>query len=585
MLKGLRFFLQNGWKYDKRYVLWKLFHQLLTSILPIIATLAPKFIMDELLGPKRPGQLLTYTGILLGYTFIAGALSSYFDWDGFTRRCRVNVAFDIQLHERLALADFEKLESPDFLDMQAKAKKFLYCDWHGFGYLLDCALNLLGQLFTLAGIAAIIATVNPWILLLFILLTALGALVESRAKKAAMRLSEEITANQRRYTYFDSLYGDSRYGKEIRLHGLTRWLTSKEWVFAKRANQNIKRQNDGYIRSGMLRAAFSFLQQCAAYAYLLGKTAAGQLSAGSFIMYTSAVTTFSSALRSAIDSFLEISAYDLYYDRLDQYLSVPARLRENGHAPLPKGEHRICFRHVSFRYPGQAGYALRDVSLELAPGEKLGVVGENGAGKTTFVKLLTRLYDPTEGEILLDGADIRTLDYDGYLSLFSTVFQDYQLFACSLKENVSLALPQDNARIAEALRQAGLGEKLDALPNGLDTAVYKSFDPAGFEPSGGEGQKIALARALYKNAPIVVLDEPAAALDPRAEYELYQRLDRLAAGKSAVYITHRLSSAKFCDKIIVFDQGQVCEQGTHEELMALGGKYAGLFSLQAQFYR
>ena len=585
MFKGLRFFLQNGWKYDKRYVLWKLFNQLLISILPIIATLAPKFIMDELLGPKRPGQLLAYTGILLGYTFAAGALSSYFNWDGFTRRCRVDFAFGIQLHERLALADFEKLESPDFLDMQVKAKKFLYCDWHGFGYLLDCALNLLGQSLTLAGIAAIIATVNPLILLLFILLTALGALVESRAKKAAMRLSEEICADQRRCTYFDGLYGDSRYGKEIRLHGLTRWLTGKERLFAGRANRNIQQQNDGYIRSGILRAAFTFLQQCAAYGYLLWKTVAGQLSAGSFIMYTGAVTAFSSALRSAIDSFLEIGAYDFYYDRLDQYLSVPARLRESGHAPLPEGEHCIRFCHVSFRYPGQDGYALRDVNLELAPGETLGIVGENGAGKTTFVKLLTRLYDPTEGEILLDGVDIRTLDYDSYLSLFSTVFQDYQLFACSLKENVALALPADDARIKQALRQAGLGEKLNSLPNGIESAIYKNFDPAGFEPSGGEGQKIALARALYRDAPIVVLDEPAAALDPRAEYALYQQLNRLAAGKSAVYITHRLSSAKFCDKIIVFDQGRVCEQGTHEELMALGGKYAGLFTLQAQFYR
>lgn len=220
----------------------------------------------------------------------------------------------------------------------------------------------------------------------------------------------------------------------------------------------------------------------------------------------------------------------------------------------------------------------------MSPGEKLSIVGENGAGKTTFIKLLTRLYDPTDGEIFLDGLNIKDIDYDSYMSVFSTVFQDYKLFAFSLQENVALGLPQDKAKVESALRRVGFGDRLGRLKNGVDTAVYKNFDAEGFEPSGGESQKIAMARALYKNAPVFVLDEPTAALDPRAEFEIYQHFNELVEGKTTIYISHRLSSTKFCDKIAVFDHGHIVEYGTHDELMKKKGKYAELFKMQAQFY-
>ncbi len=203
--------------------------------------------------------------------------------------------------------------------------------------------------------------------------------------------------------------------------------------------------------------------------------------------------------------------------------------------------------------------------------------GENGAGKTTFVKLLTRLYDPTEGDIFLNGININ-------MSIFSTVFQDYKLFSFSLKDNVALALPMDEAKVQKVLRYVGFEEKLQKLPKGIETAIYKNFDESGFEPSGGEGQKIALARALYKGAPVVILDEPTAALDPRAEYEIYQQFNDMVKGKTAVYISHRLSSTKFCDVIAVFDGGRIVEYGSHEELMKRGGIYSELFNMQAQFY-
>jgi ATP-binding cassette subfamily B protein/ATP-binding cassette subfamily C protein len=222
----------------------------------------------------------------------------------------------------------------------------------------------------------------------------------------------------------------------------------------------------------------------------------------------------------------------------------------------------------------------------LKPGQKLSVVGENGAGKTTFIKLLCRIYDPTEGAIFLDGADIRDIDFDKYMSLFSTVFQDYKLYALSLKDNVALARSDtaNDDEVESVLRKAGFGEKLGTLPKGVQTLVYRNFDGEGFEPSGGEGQKIVLARALFKDAPVIVLDEPAAALDPRAEYEMYQNFNTLVGGKTAVYISHRLSSSRFCDVIAVFKGGKIMEYGPHDELLGRGSLYPELWRMQATYY-
>ena len=597
MFKGLMFFVKQGWKYDKCYILWNVFYQFVNSMIPVIAALAPRYIIDELMGQARPQMLVLYVGLPAGYTLIAGGLSVFFSMDGFTRRCRVAAEFDSGLHKRLARADLEQLENPDFLDMQEKAKKFLYSDWHGFGYLLDSALNIVGQVFTLAGAAAIIATLDVRVVLIFLVLTGAGTFAEGRAKERAAKLTEQISADQRGWMYYARLFENFGYGKEIRLNGIGNWLLKRERAFFTRVNDNLKQQNDGYIRSGLIGCGCTFLQQCTAYAWLILRTMQGGISVGSFTMYVSAVTAFASALRTVLDNLTEIRVYDRFYDRLDEYLSVPARLRGDDDGRnhdvsgrkekkrvLSEGEHVIEFRNVGFRYAGSDTWALRDVNLTLKPGARLAVVGENGAGKTTFVKLLTRLYDPTEGEIRMDGIPIQEYDYDSYMSAFSAVFQDYRLFSFSLEENVTLARPAEEGKAEDALRRAGFGEKLDSLSGGIHTAVYKNFDETGFEPSGGEGQRIALARALYRDAPIVVLDEPAASLDPRAEFELYRHFNELTEGKTAVYISHRLSSTRFCDEIAVFAGGRIVERGTHEELMERKGVYAELFEMQAQFY-
>ena len=250
------------------------------------------------------------------------------------------------------------------------------------------------------------------------------------------------------------------------------------------------------------------------------------------------------------------------------------------------GDYIIRFEHVSFRYPGQQQYALKDVSCVLHPGEKIAVVGENGAGKSTFVKLLTRLYDPSEGAIYLNDRDIRTIPYEEYLGIFSVVFQDYKLFAMTIRENIGMKRTEEigGDELMRTADSIGLGEKVRKLEKGFETPVYKVFDEGGFEPSGGEAQKIAIARAFMKNTPVVILDEPTAALDPRAEYEIYQDFAKLTSQKTAVYISHRLASCRICDRIFVFRGGGIEERGTHEELMAQDGYYAGIFKMQAALY-
>lgn len=330
MFKGLWFFCRIGWKTDKKYILWNVLYQIVNSLIPIVATLMPKFIIDELMGAKRPAYILLYVGILAGYTLVASCLSSYFFRDGFTRRCRVSVAFDNMLHKNLADADYENLEDPSFWDLKEKANKFLCSDWHGFSYLLDCAMRIIGQCFTLVGIAAIIATLNVTIVLVFIALVALGAWVEGWAGKNAHRLNMGIVREQRGWVYYGELFDNFAYGKEIRMNALGDWLLYREKTYTDQCTDNLKKQNDFHIKSESIGALLTFIQQCMAYAYLTFRVLWGAITIGDFTMYIGAITSFASSLRAVMGSLVEIKTYSVYFDALDEYLHMPKCLRQSG---------------------------------------------------------------------------------------------------------------------------------------------------------------------------------------------------------------------------------------------------------------
>lgn len=585
MFKGLCFFVRYGWKSDKRYILYNVFYQLLNSLIPLVSIAMPKFIIDELMGMRRVEYLAFYVGIIVGYLVVAKILTTYFSQMGFTLRVKVSTDFDRFLNDKLSKADFINFDKPEFLDMKKRAEKFLYGDWHGFSYVLDSALMIIGQVITLAGIVAIIATLNIWILVLFIILIALSSIVEMRAKKNQIAIGLQAVEVERRWMYFSGLFTQFQYGKEIRVNRISDWLLLKLEEFHKQSVDFYHRRNLFLIKSESFGAITIFIQQCIAYWYVIGQVINNQLSIGDFTLYIGAITGFALAMKKVVSSVVDIKVYGAYYDALQEYLNIPQYMRENKQLPLPNGEYILEFKNVSFRYPGQETNALSNVNITIKSGQRLAVVGENGAGKTTFVKLLIRMYDPTDGKILLNDVDIKDIDYDSYMDLFSVVFQDYKLFSFSLKENVILGKDEEDEKVLDILTQVGLGKKVESLPKGIHNDVYKEFDKNGFEPSGGEGQRIALARALYKDAPIVVLDEPTAALDPRAENEIYKQFDVLVRNKTAVYISHRMASTRFCDSVIVFDKGRIVEYGNHDELLKQNGLYAEFYNMQSQYYK
>ena len=329
------------------------------------------------------------------------------------------------------------------------------------------------------------------------------------------------------------------------------------------------------------------LGNCACYLFVAIKAFLGAYGVGSVVQYVSVLTRLGDGIRDLMFMVSDNELYCAHLKKMYDYLDIPNHMYQ-GSLTVEKredNEYYIEFRNVSFKYPRTENYVLRNVNLKFKIGEKLAVVGMNGSGKTTFIKLLCRLYDPTEGEILLNNVDIRKYDYKEYMSIFSVVFQDFKLFSFGLGQNVSASFHYNEELAKRCLEKAGFYERLQSMKKGLETSIYKDLDEKGVEISDGEAQKIALARALYKNAPFIILDEPTAALDPIAEYEVYSKFNEIVQDKTAIYISHRLSSCRFCDVIAVFDGGQIVQRGVHDRLLQdTHGKYYELWNAQAQYY-
>ena len=342
------------------------------------------------------------------------------------------------------------------------------------------------------------------------------------------------------------------------------------------------------FRMGVPSSILSWTSTLFNYLLVCFYCAIGAFPVGNVIKYTGYLGRFMTDLATLIAVPLRAFKENEPFLKLYlEYFDIPNDMYQGSLAVEKRSDkkYEIEFRNVSFKYAGSENYALKNVNLTFNVGERLAVVGMNGSGKTTFIKLMCRLYDPTEGEIYMNDFNVRKYDYRQYLDLFSVVFQDYSLLALPLGNNVSSAATWDGEKAERCLREVGFGERYDNMPKGLETPIYKNFDDEGVNVSGGEAQKIALARALYKNAPFIILDEPTAALDPIAEAEIYSKFDEIVGDKTAIYISHRLSSCRFCDKIAVFDNGEIVQVGSHEELLAdENGKYYELWTAQAQYY-
>lgn len=480
----------------------------------------------------------------------------------------------------------------------------------GMGRVLDVEEELPQAVFGVAGVIALTVTLftqrvpesagrwtalnHPLFLLgfaaLLFLLTLAAPLCSNRAWQQLTELSSLARHGNRYLAFFTAMAQvDRDRAADIRMYNqqdICESYAARPTAFS--VNGIFARYSWG--RGGALMvvgAVASVLFTTAAYLFVCFKALAGAFGAGSVAQYVAALASFSGHLASLFRTGGTVRGNAPFLRELFDFLDAPNEMYQGSLTTEKRSDrnYEIEFRDVSFRYPNAKEWALRHLSLKFTVGKKLAVVGPNGSGKTTFIKLLCRLYDPTEGEILLNGIDIRKYNYREYMDVFSIVFQDFQLLAFPLGQNVAAAPEYNGARVEKALEQSGFGERLRTLEQGTETCLFREFDESGVEVSGGEGQKIAIARALYKDAPFLILDEPTAALDPIAEAEIYEKLNDMVGDKTAIYISHRLSSCKFCDEIVVFRAGKTVQQGTHTALLAdAQGDYAKLWGAQAQYY-
>lgn len=580
---------------------------LLAAVQPLVSVWLSAKIINELDGERRMKQILFLVAAVVLTNFIVLLVKSIVDRVTEEKEAQMWNFFGKVFADKAMAMDYADLEDAKILQQKQAASQNLFMFGNGLGQLvwgLNSLVNAAANIVLSLSLTITLflsdtgskAVDSPlWILGIGICVI-LGGLVNSRATQEENAIFEKwcnITVwFNRAFTFFGQVLSTSlERAKDVRIY--------KQNNTADRAFQKME-ERDKEARAYVLHmaaypalaAAIVSIGNIVCWVFVVLKACMGAFGVGSIVQYIGALGKLGTGVQDMMFVLIDNEVYCRHLQGLFDYLDIPNHKYE-GTLPVEKrafcdcgdADYEIEFCNVSFRYPGAEAYSLRNLSLKFKIGARLAVVGKNGSGKTTFIKLLCRLYDPTEGEIRLNGVDIRKYDYDEYLSIFSVVFQDFKLFSFSLGQNVATAMEYDKKKAEQCLKKAGLSERLKTMPNGTDTILYKDFEAEGVEISGGEAQKVALARALYKDVPFIILDEPTAALDPIAEAEIYSKFNELIGQKTAIYISHRLSSCKFCDEIAVFDNGAVVQRGCHEELMLeRNGLYHELWSAQAQYY-
>ncbi|MBQ9458654.1 MAG: ABC transporter ATP-binding protein [Oscillospiraceae bacterium] len=506
--------------------------------------------------------------------------------------------------------DFADVDKQSTRDLKAQIQQSENWAGWGFGHVSRVLAETVGGVAGILGASALTAGLflakvpagagkmqimnSPLFILaqlgLMVLVSVLSGRLDGYVDALEAGMVDKARSGNRFFTYFCS-FGRGRGTLDVRMYDQSRLL---ERFFVSSMDQGfgvngpfakLARGRGGVCRgfAGGLSAVFTG----SIYAFTCLKALAGAFGVGSVTQYVGAATAFSQHLTALFSALSEMRTNGKFLARCYEYLDIPNAMYQGSLTTEKRNdrEYNVEFRDVSFRYPGTDTWALRHVNVKFKVGSRMAIVGENGSGKTTFIKLLCRLYDPQEGEILLNGINIKKYNYRDYMDVFSVVFQDFQLLSQPLGDNVAGSRKYDEARAAKALCDAGFAERLETMPNGLRTMLYRGYDDTGVEVSGGEAQKIAIARALYRDAPFLILDEPTAALDPIAEAEIYAQLNQIVGDRTAIYISHRLSSCRFCDEIMVFDHGQIIQTGSHDELARReDGKYYALWHAQAQYY-
>ncbi len=534
-------------------------------------------------------ELLATIVIFSGILLICNPLLAYLSENAMFGRVDLRMEIIRQIGSKHARTSYSNLLDTNFISFKSKAYQVCSSNsssseaiWHTWVMILWNVMCFLIYLLLLSGL--------PLLLIGAVLLTTTtGFFLNNRLSEWGYRHREEEAAYQKQMDYIRQTGTQRNFAKDIRIFGLRPWLTDV-WDRTFRLYQSfLARREKVYLLTNIIDLLLALLRNGAAYAYLLGITIREGLPASDFLLYFSAVSGFTQWVMEILEQFATLHKQSLELNTVREFLDWPEPFRFEDGIALPKDpgmKYELCLEDVSFRYPGASLDAVSHISLAVRPGEKLAIVGPNGAGKTTLVKLICGFLDPTTGRVLLNGEDIRQYNRRDYYSLFSSVFQNFSVLEASVAENVAQRVDSiDMDRVWMCLKQAGMADTVKSLPHGLDTHIGRQVHEDGVELSGGQLQKLMLARAFYKGAPILLLDEPAAALDPIAENEIYLKYSELTKGRTALFISHRLASTRFCDRILFLENGRIAEEGTHDSLLSLCGRYAELFKVQSHYYQ
>lgn len=551
--------------------------------------IAPAILNKIELSASLGSVVFTIAAFALVLMLLSG-LRSYVDTNALFGRIAVrSQGIYLSISRKYAKTSYPNLLNTDFLALGEKASAACSANSEASEAIWTTLTDLMTSCIGFIVYLALLTNLNLWLAALVAATTAVSYFASKRINEwGYLHRSEELELTKK-IEYANKTATSREFAKDIRMFGLRGWLEDLWGSTMRLYSAFCAKRERKYIWANIIDIVLTFLRNGIAYAFLIGITVKNGLPASQFLLYFAALSGFAQWVVEILDKLSVMHKQSLDISTIREFLDWDEPFDLNGGERIafePNKQYEIRLDNVSFRYPKADKDTLSHINLTVHPGEKLAIVGLNGAGKTTLVKLVCGFLDPTEGRILLNGEDIRKFNRNDYYALFSAVFQEFSVLDVTVKENVAQCVDGiDETRVWQCIDKAGLTEKIQSLPKGIETHLGRRVFKDGVEFSGGQTQRLMLARALYKNAPILVLDEPTAALDPIAENDIYQKYNDMTHGRTSFFISHRLASTRFCDRIIFVDGGKIAEEGTHDELLKNGGGYAYLFEVQSKYYR
>lgn len=587
MGKVLSFMLGQAWRHHKSV----LFLGIAFAALLVMQNLTQLFLAPTILQiVEEHGSLSVLLAIIGGFTLlllIISGLREYMEQNMMFGRILVRFKVGALLNEKACTTSYPNVQNPEIKKLYDRANQTGWNNDEAQEHIFVTLQELLQNILGFALYLLMLSGLHPVLLIAIILTTAVGFFVNLRSSNWAYKHRNDFDKHFTKIGYLRRTMESPETAKDIRIFGLVPWLKELREKACNAYDALLMERDSISFWGAVVELVMTFLRNGIAYLYLIHLLLTTGMPVSQFLLYFTAFSGFSEWVTGILKSCNQLHKETLGLSSVLEYLNLPEPFRFADGKKVPKAQHyELRMEQVSFRYPGSDKEIIHNMDLTIRPGEKLAIVGLNGAGKTTLVRLLCGLYDPDEGRITLNGQDIRTFDRREYYQLFSAVFQDFSMPDLTVAETVAQDYESiDLQKVKCCLEKAGLTQTVENLPKGLDTHLGKEIFLDGVRLSGGETQRLMLARALYKDGPILVLDEPTAALDPLAENDIYLKYNQMTAGKTAIFISHRLASTRFCDRILFLEHGEITEEGTHESLLKLGGGYAKLFDVQARYYQ